>query len=122
MGSILQSQCKCGYESDDLYLGGGMMNFPSYCEIPCYCDECEIVFSKNILTKEAKQGEGRIRCVKCRKKVSYYGNIVNDDYNKEYHMEWYIGDGKTYFLKGDNQHCPKCKKKKLQIYPVGNFD
>ena len=49
---MLISQCKCGYESDTLYLGGGMLNFHSYCEVPCYCDDCEIVFSRNIFTVE----------------------------------------------------------------------
>ena len=27
MGSMLISQCKCGLESDELYVGGGMMDF-----------------------------------------------------------------------------------------------
>ena len=121
MGNLIISKCSCGYESDMFGIGGGMISMNKEYYLPYYCDDCEIVFSKNILTKEAKQGEGRIRCVKCRKKVSYYGNIVNDDYNKDYHMEWHIGD-KTYYLKGDNQHCPKCKKNTLQIYAVGNFD
>ena len=118
---MLISQCKCGYESDTLYLGGGMLNFHSYCEVPCYCDDCEIVFSRNIFTIEAREGEGRIRCSKCRKKVTYYGDIVQGSYNKEYNMDWSFSD-KTYYLKGDKQYCPKCKKDELQIYPIGNFD
>ena len=87
MGSILISQCKCGYEADDLYQAGGMMDFHNRCKTPCYCDNCEIVFSRNKLTKEAKKGW--IRCPKCRRKVKYYGDIVEDftDYDKEYVME-----------------------------------
>jgi len=37
MGSMLMSQCKCGFESDCLSVGGGMMDFNEKCWTPCYC-------------------------------------------------------------------------------------
>ena len=73
MGSMLISQCKCGFESDCLSVGGGMMDFNEKCWTPCYCDECELVMTINILTKEGKKGY--YRCTKCKKRVNYYGEL-----------------------------------------------
>ena len=122
MGSMLISQCKCGFESDCLSVGGGMMDFNEKCWTPCYCDECELVMSINILTKEGKKGY--YRCTKCKKRVKYYGEIGEDtfEYQDGYIFDWRINFEKSYSLKNKLYYCPKCKEENLQFHSVGNWD
>jgi hypothetical protein len=51
MGSILKVKCSCGYESEELLLGGGFRNFMTECAGHFYCDHCGIVSKANILSK-----------------------------------------------------------------------
>ena len=124
MGSMLISQCKCGLESDELYVGGGMMDFNEKCWTPCYCDKCKLVMTINILTIEGKKGY--YRCTKCRKRVNYYGEVGEETFEDDgvnYVFDWGIGDmEKRYFLKEQSYHCPKCKEENLQFHSVGNWD
>ena len=124
MGSMLQSVCKCGFESNCLSVEGRMMDFNEKCWTPCYCDECELVMTINILTKEGKKGW--YRCPKCKKRVKYYGEIGEEtfeDNGVNYIFDWGIGGmEKRYFLKEQSYHCPKCKEENLHIYSVGNWD
>ena len=123
MGSMLQSQCKCGFESDCLSVGGGMMLYlHEKCWIPCFCDECELVMSINILTKEGKKGY--YRCTKCKKRVKYYGEIGEDtfEYQDGFIFDWRINFEKSYSLKNKLYYCPKCKEENLQFHSVGNWD
>ena len=122
MGSMLISQCQCGYESDELMLGGGMMNFIEDCEIPFYCDNCEIVFTRDVLGKlDFKKYN---KCPKCRKKVQYYGSISEDDFENDDDnvFDWGIEFDKRYYLKNDSYHCPKCKKEEMKFYTTGCWD
>tara|TARA_Y100001970_G_scaffold286364_1_gene408323 strand:+ start:82 stop:450 length:369 start_codon:yes stop_codon:yes gene_type:complete len=122
MGSMIQSQCKCGYESDELYVGGGMMDMGDKCELPFYCDDCEIVISRNILNEKGIKKSNR--CPKCRKTIKYYGQIVSEEteYQENFTFDWGIGLEKRYYLKEELHHCPKCKKDKLMFYSSGCWD
>jgi hypothetical protein len=125
MGSMLISQCKCGYESDELYVGGGfmVMDFNEKCLTPCYCDQCELVMSINILTKEGKKGY--YRCTKCKKRVKYYGEVGEDTFEHQDHyiFDWGIREmGKRYFLKEQSYYCPKCKKEDMKFDTTGCWD
>ena len=136
MGSMLQSQCKCGFESDELTVGGGMMFIEEECDIPYYCDKCEIVKTINIFKKlndsfELKlnnpielKSRKDLKCKKCRRKVQYYGEIGenNLEFQEEYIFDWMINDEKRYFLQNKPYYCPKCKKENLQFHSVGNWD
>ena len=119
MGSVLQSQCKCGFESYCLSVEGRMMDFNEKCWTPCYCDECELVMTINILTKEGKKGW--YRCPKCYKRVKYYGEIREDNF--EYQVfDWRINFEKSYSLKNKLYYCPKCKEENLQFYLKEDWD
>ena len=122
MGSMFVAQCSCGFESDELLLGGGMMNFTEVCEIAFYCDNCEIVGTINFLTKEGKKGY--YRCTKCKKRVKYYGEIEENTfkYQEEYLFDWRINNDKRYFLQDKLHYCPKCKKVNLKFYSTGCWD
>tara|TARA_Y100001973_G_C5195364_1_gene333871 strand:+ start:2052 stop:2423 length:372 start_codon:yes stop_codon:yes gene_type:complete len=123
MGSMIQSQCKCGYESDELYLGGGMMDMGEKCELPFNCEKCKFVFSRNVLNNlEIKKYN---LCPKCRKKVNYYGKIVEQDsidiYNENV-FNWNIDFDKTYVLENENNFCPKCRKEEMLFNEIGCWD
>ena len=41
MGSMLLSECKCGFQFESLSGGGGMMDFGSKCWTPFSCSQCK---------------------------------------------------------------------------------
>ena len=123
MGSMLLSECKCGFQSDSLSVGGGMMDFGSKCWTPFSCSKCKSVGTINILTKEGKKG--RFRCPKCRKKVEYYGEVKEDTFEVDdisYVFDWKVGEFDRYYLKDKSYQCPKCKSEDLKFQSVGNWD
>jgi len=129
MGSVLQAKCSCGFESDELFLGGGMMDMGAICNIPYYCDHCEIVGTINILKKNTDELLHRelkkdIKCKKCRRKIQYYGEISEDNFEsqEDYAFDWSFGFDKRYLLHDKLYHCPKCKKEKMKFYMTACWD
>lgn len=59
MGQIFTASCDCGYTKDDIYVGGGMLNFQTYDPFPHYCPKCKIIFEGNL------RGEEPICCDEC---------------------------------------------------------
>jgi hypothetical protein len=57
MGSILQTSCPCGYQSEGIFSGSGMMPDPAPA-LPGLCLHC-----KEIVT--VKTGKRKLRCPKC---------------------------------------------------------
>ena len=103
MGSSTQARCRsCGYDSDMLIVGSGMMEGNLYW--PVICEKCEEVTTANF-------ERPRLQCRKCRttrvirisasKVWKGDGNIV---------QEW--GD---YFVTDGHYQCPKCKKFELEF-------
>jgi len=148
MGSFLQAKCNCGFESDGfLVVGGSMVDGGAICNVPYYCDHCEIVDTINIKKKnhnyssetEDNLSSSRkawdikkdIKCKKCRRKVEYYGEVGDDTYfqyeekhkdKQEYVFDWNVNDEKRYFLQDKLYSCPKCKKVNLKFYSAGCWD
>ena len=126
MGNILQSQCKCGYTSDTLFVGGGMIPRNREYYLPCYCDNCEIVIERNIMNELGSKLKKYNKCSKCLKKIRYYGSISKK-------IENYFPSGisdvdfrfdfdNRYDFDNNNNHCPKCKKKNLKFNILGGWD
>ena len=131
MGSMLISQCQCGYESDILSIGGGMISMNKEYYLPYYCDDCEIVVERNILKNSGSKLKKYNKCPKCFKKVKYYGSItennVEDDFllsgpscDIDINFRFNLDD--RYNLDDNNNHCPKCKKDNLTFNLVGCWD
>jgi predicted RNA-binding Zn-ribbon protein involved in translation (DUF1610 family) len=40
MGRILDASCDCGYRADNLWVGGGMLNYEHYSGYPAICESC----------------------------------------------------------------------------------
>ena len=60
MGSMVSASCKCGYEKDGMFLGGGFANHATDCSFPYYCKECKILFLGNRLDEN-------VFCPDCKK-------------------------------------------------------
>ena len=141
MGSLLQAKCSCEFEIDFLAVGGGMADRGAICNVPYYCDHCEIVDTINIKKKnhnyssetEEDSSSSRngwdikkdIKCKKCRRKVQYYGEMREDTFFQDgdkYVFDWNTNSNKRYFLQDELYYCPKCKKADLRFYSAGNWD
>ncbi|MBT7087989.1 hypothetical protein HN928_03400 [bacterium] len=121
MGSIIRAHCKCGFESEDIYAGGGMMNFHEICNAPAICLHCNTFLIKNYMKKYSK-------CPKCRKKVTFYNDSqvqekVSESDESYYDIfSWDMEEKGTFFLLNIQYYCPKCKKKSLKFVDIGNWD
>ena len=123
MGSMLISQCQCGYESETLFIGGGMISMNEEYYVPFYCDDCEIVIERNVMNDFGLKKYNK--CPKCRKKVQYYGSISEEKSDVEFYHN--TPDGRfdfdrRYNFDDDKNHCPKCKKDNLTFNLVGCWD
>jgi hypothetical protein len=86
MGGIVTPVCECGTEFNELYLGGGFMNFTTVCDVPIPCFNCGTIFVRNIFKIEH-------RCPKCRRKVQFYGRIVKEESGEtDYVFSWSYDD------------------------------
>ncbi len=54
MGSTVSAKCDCGYHKSNLRIGGGMMNFQSFCSFPFYCKGCQSLVTVNLLSRTPK--------------------------------------------------------------------
>ena len=113
MGSIIKGTCKnCGYETKDLYYGGGFMNFTTCCDYP--------VLDK--VKKEIKVGNimDREEVIKQNPNLIFYDHKSLSDkklQNRENYHEW--GEYKIYY---NGYFCPKCNKFSLGFEMSGCWD
>lgn len=114
MGQILQPKCKCEYPFKNLFVFGGFLNFDKECMVPTPCYSCGILFTRNILKPQLK-------CPKCRKSVSFYGEIVNEMEETE-GIDWGLTNDSRYVLVEKKYKCPVCKEDELTFEDGGNWD
>ena len=119
MGGILRAKCDCGFESENIFAGGGMENHASIDMEPALCIDCHLFLVKNHYKKYA-------RCPKCNKKVIFYDDprlrIRSDNTKKEdshTFREWQWGGFK---LPNSKYLCPKCGRMHLTFYVEGCWD
>lgn len=113
MGSIIKGVCQsCHYESEDLYYGGGMMNFTTCCNFPVLDNVGKIIKTENILEKEKLNKLNPNR-------VFYDDKSLSDKklQNRKAFHEW--GEFKLYY---DGYLCPKCNKFSLGFKETGCWD
>lgn len=117
MGSVLIAKCSCGFESGDLYLGGGFENFSEVCDVPCLCRNCNSLVVKNYLEKYS-------RCNNCNQLLLYYDNPVLRKSNKTKGIvfDWDNNSKGQFILTNSKYYCPKCKKFKMKFIWTGDWD
>lgn len=122
MGSIIKAICECGFESGDIFAGGGFLNFQTICSAPAICLNCNRFLIKNYMKKYSK-------CPVCWKKVTFYNDPsvqiqINESYKKSDNVfSWHVNDEKGEFRLPNTRYlCPKCGKMTLKFEKVGNWD
>lgn len=128
MGTIIKAICECGFETRDMYLGGGMSgyivpygvgmsNHTAVCSFPNYCNSCKSLFVGNMLND-------KIICTECKSKdtVPYNDSSLVKDLSKT-SFEW---NSSTKYgqlnLSKENSFCPKCENYSLEFRFVGMWD
>ncbi len=113
MGSIIKGICeKCGYETKDLYYGGGFANFTTCCDYPTLDKVEKELTMANIMDKK--------EVIKQNPNLVFYDNkalIDKDSQKGAGYEEW--GEYKLY---NQGYLCPKCNKFKLGFSGVGCWD
>ena len=120
MGSILQGHCKCGFDTGDIFAGGGFLNFQKTCNAPAICIKCSKFLIKNYMKKET------VKCPTCRGKVTFYNDstlqrpTVKVEFDEIF--SWNIDDESLFTLPNTKYLCPKCKKMTLVFGHGGCWD
>ena len=115
MGIISKGHCPCGYESEFLYEGCGMMG-PATSRSLVYCDHCQEIHS--ILSSSA-----RPRCPKCRRKVRSAESTEQTQptgeapLGKGWSLLWQQPAGEPTPIQ-----CPRCKNTTMLLARCGFWD
>ncbi|MBN2224701.1 MAG: hypothetical protein JW765_08530 [Deltaproteobacteria bacterium] len=122
MGIILRGLCGCGYDTGDMFIGGGFTNFMDTCNAPAVCLQC----SELVIRNYAKRGSAR--CHACRSSLTFYDDSSLHDPSPEnevsdYLFVWRISGKNEYFkLPDTNYLCPKCRNMTLVFKDKGHWD
>jgi RNA polymerase subunit RPABC4/transcription elongation factor Spt4 len=115
MGDIIIAKCDCGF-SQQLSVGGGRLNYQTYCGFPYYCKNCKTLFNNNYLAEEHFCGNCNSADV-----LPYDNDSLRAHIRDEAVFGWNL-DGKTIYLTDDNYLCPQCQNFTLKFSSVGNWD
>ena len=72
MGGIIKPICSCNTPFNDLYLGGGKMNFTKVCTVPSVCMNCGTISINNILNDHHI-------CGQCKSEKILIGKMITDN-------------------------------------------
>jgi Zn finger protein HypA/HybF involved in hydrogenase expression len=64
---MLIAQCDCGFRSNLIYVGGGMMNFNGVLDVPALCKRCQTLVVKNYLEHDPI-------CPHCGGMINFYND------------------------------------------------
>ena len=121
MGSMVQGQCQCGFESEILGFGGGRSNFTTYCGAPALCEACGALQVANYLDKSS-------RCEHCRGPIIYYNdarlwaNTEDGSVDSQRFSTWNLEGGGVFRLPDAHCLCPKCGQMTLRFVDIGCWD
>ncbi len=117
MGQMIRAKCNCGFQTDVMYLGGGMMNHTVSCIFPNYCKDCKSLFEANMYDK-------KIICNKCgsTNTVPYNNSQVVKSLDDTV-FDWSpVQMNEELKLSKNNSLCPQCNEFALEFIFVGMWD
>ncbi len=119
MGSIVIAKCGCGFERQ-MYLGGGMRNFETYCAFPVYCGKCRTFFEANLYQKE-------IACPACgeaKDVFAYDDGLIGKQRGARVVFRWATEHaiGRDLVLTDGAYLCPQCGQFALSFAMAGYWD
>jgi len=113
MGVIIKGQCpKCGYQTKNLYFGGGMSNFQFCCDYPVLNKTRKSIEMRNIIRK-AEVLEEEVH-------ILFYDDInlsTNESDKTAHQITWC-----DYKLSADGNYCPNCSNFNLEFIVQGHWD
>ncbi|MBN2224993.1 MAG: hypothetical protein JW765_09990 [Deltaproteobacteria bacterium] len=122
MGIILRGLCKCGFDTGDIFVGAGFVNFMETCNAPAICPKCSELLVRNYIKKD------EARCPGCDEKVVFYDDPSLYDPSAKiekhgYIFTWRIADTNRFFKLPDaNFLCPACRNMTLFFEDIGSWD
>lgn len=102
MGQVLRAECSCGYQHNEIFMGGGRMNHEFNCEAPFYCEECSKIKLRNLIKKRPK-------CEKCKEELKIF-RALDDDIECEECAKLFTVD-----VLNERFKCGGCRKE-LKMY------
>jgi hypothetical protein len=111
MGTRLAYTCRCGYTGGGS-LGGGKLDFESFCGAPAICRTCAVVKTVNALAP--------LSCPTCRGAVELLADERGEE-GASMAMSWRLRDSILVIRPGPHV-CPKCQRAALSISHAGHFD
>lgn len=97
-------------------VGGGMINFQTYCGAPAYCDTCADVV-------EANYFDDRPVCPKCKESITFYNDPTlrrkKNKISKRTTLVFSWTLRKTFKLFDTEYRCPKCSRFRLKFSDAG---
>ena len=104
MGILNKAQCRCGFDSGFLAVGGGMRDFETSCMIPAACKNCGDFYLTNYLEKEKT-----FSCPRCGGGAILYLDILfqSDEISPESILECKIGHKESVRIQNATYFCPK---------------
>ena len=117
MGSALNAKCPCGFSSEDLAVGGGMMNFQTYCGAPALCEACADMLVVNYLDDQPA-------CPMCKGAIMFYNaprlrrKLRRGSPGTPLIFSWTLEKG-SFKLPDTEYRCPRCGKVKMRFFDLG---
>lgn len=118
MGKIISVRCACGYGLDRMLLGGGMLNFATFCGFPCFCQDCKSLFLANVFNAP-------LMCPECSKdNVVLYDDETICQSEGEQVFSWNMHNkiGRKLVLTDGQYLCPSCGEYNLSFSYDGEWD
>ena len=122
MGDMLRGECPCGFKSQDLVIGCGMMDQKT-CRVPAACPVCHVLGVEDLRAKKRT-------CRRCRS-VLYYlhevGNFAPADVLTRFKVRfpWALdetGEEDIGEFPNVRYRCPKCGKQEMALVHIGCWD
>lgn len=121
MGTILRGVCICGFDTGEIFAGGGFLTSSDMCNAPALCPACSEFLVRNYLKKDTTV------CPGCHGRVTFYDDpslyatprAVEGD---GFLFTWKLANKDGYFrLPRTGFYCPKCKNMTLLFADKGTW-
>ncbi len=116
MGSSLNAKCPCGFSAEEFAVGGGMMNFQTYCGAPALCETCADMLVVNYLDDQPA-------CPKCKGAITFYNaprlRRKKRQVSKRTPLVFSWTLGRTFKLPDTEYRCPRCGEVRMRFFDAG---
>jgi hypothetical protein len=111
----VQMECLCGYKTNILPFGNWRGYKWKHCNLLCCCDNCSIVFTRDVLNINGLKKYNR--CPNCNHRAVRYGTYLgrNSATPSKTVFQCKLGSNTRYYLRDIDHYCPSCKAVFLRL-------